>query len=77
MAKSCIVTGKAVSTGNNVSHSNQKTRRRLHPNLQTRRLVNPATGRLVTVTVSTRGLRTLKKWDREGKVYDLKALGAL
>jgi large subunit ribosomal protein L28 len=77
MAKSCIVTGKVVSTGNNVSHSNQKTRRRLHPNLQTRRLVNPATGRLVTVTVSTRGLRTLKKWDREGKVYDLKALGAL
>jgi len=42
--------------------------------MQKKRLVNPATGRTVTVMITTRGLRTLKKWDREGKTYDLVAL---
>lgn len=74
MPKSCLVTGKKVTTGNNVSHSNVKTKRKLRPNLLKKRLMNPATGRLVTVTISARGLRTLKKWDREGKTYDLTAL---
>ncbi|MBI4437672.1 50S ribosomal protein L28 [Candidatus Uhrbacteria bacterium] len=74
MAKCCIVTGKKTTVGNNVSHSNIKTKRKLFPNLQKKRLKNPATGRTVTVTISTRGLRTLHKWDREGKVYDLTAL---
>lgn len=71
MSKSCIVTGKKTTVGFNVSHSNQKTKKKLYPNLQKKRLLNPATGRMVTVTISTRGLRTLKKWDREGKSYDL------
>ena len=74
MTKSCIITGKKVSTGYNVSHSNVKTKRILRPNLQHKRLVNPKTGRMLTVLISTRGLRTLKKWDREGKAYDLNAL---
>jgi large subunit ribosomal protein L28 len=71
MANFCLVTGKRTTTGNNVSHSKVKTKRKLKPNLQKKRLLNPATGRIVTVTVSTRGLRTLRKWDREGKSYDL------
>lgn len=74
MSKSCLITGKKTSTGQLVSHSNVKVKRKLFPNLQTKRLVNPKDGKTVTVTISTRGLRTLKKWDREGKVYDLKAL---
>ncbi len=74
MGKSCIVTGKKTVTGNRVSHSNNKTKRKLKANLQKKRLLNPATGRVVTVTISTRGMRTLKKWDREGKTYDLTAL---
>ena len=74
MSKTCIVTGKKTTTGNWVSHSNIKTKRKLKPNLQKKRLVNPATGRVVTVTISARGLRTLKKWDREGKTYDLTKL---
>lgn len=45
--------------------------------MQKKRLVNPATGRIVTVNISTRGLRTLKKWDREGKAYDLAELKKL
>ncbi len=74
MTKTCIVTGKKVATGYNVSHSNRHTKRRLFPNLQKRSLKNPATGRMVTVNITPRGLRTLKKWDAEGKVYDLAAM---
>jgi large subunit ribosomal protein L28 len=74
MGKSCIVTGKKTITGNRVSHAKNKTKRRLKANLQKKRLLNPATGRIVTVVISTRGMRTLKKWDREGKTYDLTAL---
>ncbi|MFA4845933.1 MAG: 50S ribosomal protein L28 [Patescibacteria group bacterium] len=74
MSKSCLVTGKKTTTGNNVSHSNVKTRRKLFPNLQNKRLVDPASGKTIRVTISTRGLKTLRKWDREGKAYDLAAL---
>jgi large subunit ribosomal protein L28 len=71
MSKSCVVTGKSVSVGNNVSHAKNRTKRKLKANLLKKRLINPTTGRLVTVTISARGLRTLKKWDSEGKIYDL------
>jgi large subunit ribosomal protein L28 len=74
MVKSCIVTGKKVTTGWRVSHSNRHTKRRLFPNLQKRRLLNPATGKMVTVAITSRGLRTLKKWRKEGKAYDLAAM---
>lgn len=74
MAKICKLTGKTPLTGNNVSHSKVKTKRRQLPNLQKKRLLNPASGRVETVMISTRGLRTLAKWQREGKKYDLKKL---
>ena len=64
----------------NVSHSKRRTKRLIKANLLKKRLLNPASGRVVTVIVSARGLRTLKKWDREGKSYDLvemKRLNAL
>ncbi|MBI5370113.1 50S ribosomal protein L28 [Candidatus Uhrbacteria bacterium] len=71
MSKSCIITGKKTTVGNWVSHSKRHVKRKMFANLQTRRLLNPPTGRMVEVTISNRGLRTLKKWDREGKTYDL------
>ena len=74
MSKSCIITGKKTSTGQLVSHSNVKVKRKLFPNLQEKHLVNPKDGKTIRVIISARGLRTLKKWDREGKAYDLKAL---
>ena len=74
MAKTCEITGKSPLTGHNVSHSNVKTKRRQMPNLHTKRLMNPATGRLETVRISTRGLRTLAKWVREGKYFDLRKM---
>ena len=74
MVKKCIVTGKQVTGGYTVSHSNQHTKRRVFPNLQKRRLKNPTTGKMVRVLVSNRGLRILKKWDKEGKAYDLERM---
>jgi len=71
MTKTCVVTGKKITMGFNVSHSKRHTKKILRPNQIKRSLLNPATGRMVTVVVSSRGLRTLKKWQREGKVYNL------
>ncbi len=76
MAQTCIVTGKKTTTGNNVSHSNVKTKRRLYPNLSKRRILNPATGMMMLVSITARGMRTLKKWQTEGKMYDLRKLNA-
>ena len=72
MSRICKVTGKPPLTGNNVSHSKVKTKRRQKPNLQKKNLMNPATGKLMSILVSTRGLRTLAKWRKEGKTYDLR-----
>ncbi|MCX6714662.1 MAG: 50S ribosomal protein L28 [Candidatus Uhrbacteria bacterium] len=74
MSKSCLITGKKTISGFHVSHSNVHAKRKMYANLSKRSLKNPATGRMVTITISMRGLRTLKKWDREGKSYDLAQL---
>lgn len=60
MARRCAVTGKGVQTGNNVSHANNKTRRRFLPNLQETSLFSEALGRNVRFRVSTNGLRTIE-----------------
>ncbi len=60
MARRCVVTGKGVQTGNNVSHAHNKTRRRWLPNLQVSSLVSESLGEMVKVRVSTNGLRTIE-----------------
>lgn len=60
MARRCVVTGKGVQTGNNVSHANNKTRRRWLPNLQVTSLVSETLGETVKLRVSTNGLRTIE-----------------
>ena len=60
MAKRCIITGKGVLTGNNVSHANNKSRRRFLPNLQAVSLLSVTLGTTVTLRVSTRGLRSIE-----------------
>ncbi len=60
MAKRCIITGKGVLTGNNVSHANNKARRRFLPNLQAVSLLSETLGTTVTLRVSTRGLRSIE-----------------
>ncbi len=74
MARKCEITGKKPQSGNNVSHSKRRTKRVFRPNLQTKKLLNPATGLMMKVTLSTKAIKTLAKWDAEGKKYDLEKL---
>ncbi len=60
MSRRCQMTGKGVLTGNNVSHANNKTRRRYLPNLQETSLNSEVLGTQVRVRVSTRALRTIE-----------------
>ena len=60
MARRCELTGKAVLSGNLVSHSNRKTRRRFLPNLCQVTLISDALGRQVKLRVSTAGLRSVE-----------------
>lgn len=61
MSRRCIVSGKGVLAGNNVSHSNRKNRRRFLPNLQPVSFLSDATGETVRLRLSTRGIRTVEK----------------
>ena len=60
MARRCVITGKGVLAGNNVSHANNRTRRRFLPNLQETSVLSDALGEQVRLKVSTRGLRTIE-----------------
>lgn len=61
MARICQLTGKRPITGNNVSHSNRKTRRRFLPNLIKKRFYIPETDQWVDLKISTSALRTINK----------------
>lgn len=61
MSRRCQITGKGVLTGNNVSHANNKTRRRFLPNLQPASLLSDALGLTVTMRLSTRAIRTVER----------------
>ena len=60
MARRCAITGKGVLTGNNVSHANNRTRRRFLPNLQEASLLSDALGHPVRMRVSMNGLKTIE-----------------
>ncbi|MFA8298945.1 MAG: 50S ribosomal protein L28 [Hyphomicrobiales bacterium] len=61
MSRICEITGKKVITGNNVSHSNIKTKRKFYPNLHTKKFFVPETGEWVVLKVSSKGLKTIDK----------------
>lgn len=61
MAKRCELTGKTILVGNNVSHANNRTKRRFLPNLQKKRIWVAEQQRWVTMKISTSALRTLDK----------------
>ncbi|HAE08593.1 MAG: 50S ribosomal protein L28 [Alphaproteobacteria bacterium] len=61
MAKRCQISGKTVMSGNNVSHANNRTRRRFLPNLQSTRMQSEILGRQVSLRVSTSAMRTVEK----------------
>jgi large subunit ribosomal protein L28 len=60
MSRRCIVTGKGVLVGHNVSHANNKTKRRFIPNLQVTSLVSDALGRGIRLRLSARGIKTVE-----------------
>ena len=60
MSRRCQITGKGVLTGNNVSHANNKTRRRFLPNLQETSLLSDILGADVKLRLSTRAIRTVE-----------------
>lgn len=60
MARRCAITGKGVQSGNNVSHANNKTRRRFLPNLQDTSLLSDALGQLVRLRLTVHAIRTIE-----------------
>ncbi|MBX7093793.1 MAG: 50S ribosomal protein L28 [Flavobacteriales bacterium] len=61
MARVCQITGKKMMVGNNVSHSNRKTKRKFFPNLLVKKFFIPEENRWVELKVSAAGLRTISK----------------
>ena len=60
MSRRCEITGKGVLSGNNVSHANNKTRRRFLPNLQVTSLLSDVLGESIRLRLSTRAIRTIE-----------------
>ncbi|NQW28117.1 MAG: 50S ribosomal protein L28 [Flammeovirgaceae bacterium] len=61
MSKVCDITGKRARSGNNVSHANNKTKRKFYPNLHKKRFYVPETDTWITLKVSSTALRTINK----------------
>jgi len=75
MSRVCDVTGKKPMFGNNVSHANNKSRRRFNVNLQKKRFWLPDEKRYVTLRVSTKGMRIIDKKGIRKVVNELNAKG--
>ena len=75
MARVCQVTGKGPMSGNNVSHANNKTKRRFLPNLQYRRFWVESENRWVRLRITTNALRTIDKVGIDAVLADMRARG--
>ncbi len=75
MSRICQVTGKKVMVGNNVSHANNKTKRKFYPNLQTKKFFVPETGETVILKVSAKAIRTINKKGIASVLAEAKANG--
>ena len=75
MSRVCQVTGKRPITGNNVSHTKNRTRRRFLPNLQNRRFWIESEKRFVRLRVSTKGQRIIDKLGIEDVLAAIRARG--
>ena len=76
MARVCQVTGKGPMVGNNVSHANNKTKRRWLPNLQYRRFWVETENRWIRLRISAAALRLIDKKGIDQVLLDLRARGA-
>ncbi|MDG2344240.1 MAG: 50S ribosomal protein L28 [Flavobacteriales bacterium] len=77
MSRVCQITGKKVMVGNNVSHSNRKTKRKFYPNLQTKKFFIPEENKWITLKVSASALRTIDKKGISAVLAEAKAQGQL
>jgi large subunit ribosomal protein L28 len=75
MARVCVITGKRPMSGNNVSHANNKTRRKFNPNLQSKRFWLPSEKRWVRLKVSAKAIKIINKRGIESVVADLRKQG--
>ena len=75
MSRICQITGKKVMAGNNVSHSNNRTKRKFYPNLQTKKFFVPETGETVILKVSANAIRTIDKKGIAAVLAEAKANG--
>ena len=76
MSRVCQVTGKRPLSGHNVSHANNKTKRRFLPNLHARRFWVESENRWVRLRVSNHGLRIIDKVGIENVLSDIRSRGA-
>ena len=77
MSRICELTGKKVISGNNVSHSHKKTRRKFYPNLQTKRFYIPTEDKWITLKVSTEAIRLIDKKGIETVLKEAREKGFL
>ena len=75
MARVCKITGKKPMVGNNVSHANNKTKRRFLPNLQYRRIWVESENRYISLRLTNAALRTIDKNGIDAVLADLRAAG--
>ena len=75
MARVCMVTGKKPMVGNNVSHANNRTKRRFLPNLQNRKFWVESENRWVSMRITNNALRTIDKNGIDAVLDDLRAAG--
>ncbi len=75
MSKVCQVTGKRPGAGNNVSHANNKTRRRFLPNIHDHRFWVESENRWVRLRVSAKGMRIIDKCGIDAVLADMRARG--
>lgn len=77
MARVCEITGKRPRVGNNVSHANNRTKRRFYPNLQKKRFFVPEDGKWITLKLSTKAIKTINKLGISAVLKEAKEKGHL
>jgi large subunit ribosomal protein L28 len=77
MSRVCQVTGKKPMVGNNVSHANNRTKRRFLPNLQSRRFWIESENRFIRLRLTTSGIRLIDKNGIDAVLADMRANGTI
>lgn len=77
MSRVCDISGKKTQVGNNVSHANNKTKRKFYPNLQKKKFYLASKKEWITLKVSTQCIRTINKKGLEAVIKEAQAKGRL